>query len=156
MYSLPWMCKQYSWLLPTHITLYLVHMTQEIYDIWAGPAWYTKKNPDVPPVPQASTQVVIKQAAVVASLLIQQDGSPGRLFTTHSMFLCLLVISISVPYASLPLDLFIIHFILTYDISLHRFIHLPLSLFLFPRDHRLMSSAVRRSQRIAKPQSLKE
>ena len=28
------------WLVPVHVALYLVHMTQEILDIWKGVPWY--------------------------------------------------------------------------------------------------------------------
>lgn len=30
----------YPWLVPVHIALYLVHMFQEIYDVWEGVPWF--------------------------------------------------------------------------------------------------------------------
>ena len=30
-------------LVPAHIVLYMIHLVQEQFDIWAGPAWFTVK-----------------------------------------------------------------------------------------------------------------
>jgi len=36
--------SQWPWLIPVHILLYFVHMTQEIFDFWKGDPWYKKGN----------------------------------------------------------------------------------------------------------------
>ena len=33
----------WGWLIPVHIALYFIHMTQEIFDVWKGDPWYKKK-----------------------------------------------------------------------------------------------------------------
>ena len=39
-HSFPSFRKIYPWLVPVHIALYLVHMFQEIYDVWEGVPWF--------------------------------------------------------------------------------------------------------------------
>jgi hypothetical protein len=35
--------QDWPYLVPVHITLYLIHLTQESYDIWNGPAWFKQQ-----------------------------------------------------------------------------------------------------------------
>jgi hypothetical protein len=35
-------------LVPVHVLLYLVHLIQEQFDIWAGPAWFKAKATSKP------------------------------------------------------------------------------------------------------------
>mmetsp|Transcript_36971 Transcript_36971/g.80539 ORF Transcript_36971/g.80539 Transcript_36971/m.80539 type:complete len:202 (+) Transcript_36971:238-843(+) len=39
-YKVPWVREAWPWFCPIHIVLYLLHMTQEIYDVWNGAPWY--------------------------------------------------------------------------------------------------------------------
>ena len=39
-FALPWVRAEYPWLIPVHVALYLLHMTQEIYDVHDGTPWY--------------------------------------------------------------------------------------------------------------------
>jgi len=39
-YKVLWLRGTWPWLIPTHIALYLVHMYQEIHDIWRGEPWF--------------------------------------------------------------------------------------------------------------------
>jgi hypothetical protein len=46
-YKAAWVREAYPWFCPIHIFLYLLHLTQEIYDFWDGEPWYkfaTKKT----------------------------------------------------------------------------------------------------------------